>query len=268
MRPLADASRSDLKDIRLVLTDMDDTLTFQGRLAAETYAALERLEAAGVRVIPVTAAPAGWCDQMVRMWPVTAVIGENGGFCFVREGSEIARHFWRDVDVREGHSLRLAHIAATVLKQHPSLAISEDQPFRLTSLAISRPSNHAVAQSIVRAFEEAGANATLNAIWAVAWLGGYDKIKAARKFVPISTGLDVDLDRDNIVFVGDSANDAPMFTHFPKAAGVSTITEHIADIPNLPTWVTRGPGGAGFVEVAEAILSARTSSPAHIAKAH
>ena len=87
MRPISAAASVDLRGVQVVLTDMDDTLTFDGKLSAETYDALERLEAAGVRVIPVTAAPAGWCDQMVRMWPVTAVIGENGGFCFSREGT-------------------------------------------------------------------------------------------------------------------------------------------------------------------------------------
>lgn len=32
-------------------------------------APVERLETAGIPVIPVTAAPpAGWCDQMARTW--------------------------------------------------------------------------------------------------------------------------------------------------------------------------------------------------------
>lgn len=77
MRPLAEAPVERLRRVSLVLTDMDDTLTHRGRLPAATYAALERLETAGIPVIPVTAAPAGWCDQMARMWPVAGVIGES-----------------------------------------------------------------------------------------------------------------------------------------------------------------------------------------------
>jgi hydroxymethylpyrimidine pyrophosphatase-like HAD family hydrolase len=84
MRPIRQADSAEFRGVRFVLTDMDDTLTYQGRLQAETYGALERLQEAGVKVIPVTAAPAGWCDQMARMWPVDGVIGENGGFFFQR----------------------------------------------------------------------------------------------------------------------------------------------------------------------------------------
>jgi predicted mannosyl-3-phosphoglycerate phosphatase (HAD superfamily) len=58
MKPFSDAPSSAFEDVGVVLTDMDDTLTFDGRLTAPTYAALERLEAAGVRVVPITAAPA------------------------------------------------------------------------------------------------------------------------------------------------------------------------------------------------------------------
>jgi HAD superfamily hydrolase (TIGR01484 family) len=259
LKPLADAAPADFAHIDFVLTDMDDTLTFKGRLAARTYAALERLQEDGVRVVPITAAPAGWCDQMARMWPVAAVIGENGGFCFTRRGERIERRFWLDSQARADAQYRLAEIAADIREAHPDAAIADDQPFRQTSIAFARPPARETAFAIIRALEAAGARATLNAIWALGWLGGYDKVAAARSFLPEAVGLDIDADIERVVFVGDSANDAPMFAHVPKSAGVSTVTEHLADIPHPPAWVTRGPGGDGFVEVAEAILAARAA---------
>ena len=263
MRPLAKATPYEFRDVEVVLTDMDDTLTLDGRLSAETYEALERLEAAGVRVIPVTAAPAGWCDQMARMWPVTAVIGENGGFCFSRKpgvaGSAIERRYWLDDAERKSTKAKLADIARTILASEPSLRLSDDQPFRLTSLAIERPRDSTTARAILAQLLEAGADATLNSIWALAWFGGYDKVKAARKFLPAVTGHDIDLDRDKLVFVGDSANDASMFSHLPKSVGVSTVVHHLPEIRKPPTWIANGPGGRGFVEVADAILAARRS---------
>jgi len=63
-----------------VLTDIDDTLTTEGKLTWQAYAALARLKAAGKIVVPVTGRPAGWCDHIARMWPVDAVVGENGAF--------------------------------------------------------------------------------------------------------------------------------------------------------------------------------------------
>src|SRR5262245_66576386 len=68
--------------IRGVLADIDDTLTTDGKLTAAAYGALERLRAAGFLVVPITGRPAGWCDHIARMWPVDAVVGENGAFYF------------------------------------------------------------------------------------------------------------------------------------------------------------------------------------------
>ena len=53
-----------------------------GPLHAAALAAMERLRDAGVAVIPITCRPAGWCDHIARMWPVAAVVGENGAFYY------------------------------------------------------------------------------------------------------------------------------------------------------------------------------------------
>ncbi|MEO7743620.1 MAG: HAD hydrolase family protein, partial [Usitatibacter sp.] len=82
MRPLAEFPVAARRSIRVVLTDIDDTITAHGKLPAASYGSLERLRAAGLLVIPVTGRPAGWCDHIARMWPVDAVVGENGAFWF------------------------------------------------------------------------------------------------------------------------------------------------------------------------------------------
>ena len=81
-QPIAQFPGAERKRIRAVLTDIDDTLTHGGRLPAIAYAAMERLKAAGLIVIPVTGRPAGWCDLVARQWPVDGVVGENGAFYF------------------------------------------------------------------------------------------------------------------------------------------------------------------------------------------
>src|ERR1700722_6567074 len=116
MKDLALAPRSVFASVRFVLTDMDETLPCRGRLSARTYEALERLQRAGVKVIPVTAAPAGWCDQMARMWPVDGVIGENGGLYFTRNHAKhaLTRYFWHGEDEHAAIRNRLAEIASQV----------------------------------------------------------------------------------------------------------------------------------------------------------
>ena len=88
--PLAERQR-----VRGVLADIDDTLTSDGRLTAQAYGAMERLQAAGLLVIPITGRPAGWCDLIARFWPVDAVVGENGAFYFHfnRVERRVVRHF-------------------------------------------------------------------------------------------------------------------------------------------------------------------------------
>src|SRR5208283_5892932 len=70
MRPLAEMPERDAARVRLVLTDIDDTLTCDGRLPADAYRALEDLSVAGFMVAPITGRPAGWCDMIARFWPV------------------------------------------------------------------------------------------------------------------------------------------------------------------------------------------------------
>src|SRR5579862_4027608 len=87
--------------IRVVLTDIDDTLTTDGKLTSQPFAALERLHDAGRIVVPVTGRPAGWCDHIARMWPVDAVVGENGAFWFrhdAKAGKLVKRYIVSDAE--------------------------------------------------------------------------------------------------------------------------------------------------------------------------
>src|SRR5678815_2869948 len=81
-RPLADLRGP----IRALFSDVDGTMTTGERIEASTYAAIEQLVASGTPVIMVTGRPAGWGQAFMKMMPVLAVVTENGGVTFVREG--------------------------------------------------------------------------------------------------------------------------------------------------------------------------------------
>ena len=66
MRPL---SELDMRGVRAVLVDIDETLTTGGKLTAEAYGALERLQRAGLRVVPVTGRPAARTRAAATAWP-------------------------------------------------------------------------------------------------------------------------------------------------------------------------------------------------------
>ena len=258
MQPLALAPADTFSSVRFLLTDMDETLTHRGRLAAQTYAALERLQTRGIRVIPVTAAPAGWCDQMARMWPVDGVIAENGGL-FIRRGADghgAERRYWHADDALDGARDALRRIAQHVGKAVPAARHADDQDFRLTSLAYAR-SGGDQDQRILDALIEAGADATINNLWVIGWVGGYDKLSMSLRVLADTFGVDAGAAAGCVAYSGDSTNDAPMFGYFAHTAGMSTVVEYLPQLPALPRWITQGPGGSGFVEFADAILRAQ-----------
>ncbi|CAE6827791.1 hypothetical protein R75461_06407 [Paraburkholderia nemoris] len=258
MQNLSLAPAHQFSTVRFVLTDMDETLTYQGRLPADTYMALERLQASGICVLPVTAAPAGWCDQMARMWPIDGVIAENGGLFFRRSllGHAVERHHWHPSDSLEDIRNRLHSIAKIVEKAVPQAQQADDQAFRLTSLAYRRTGTDA-DHRIVDALIGAGADATINNLWVLGWIGGYDKLSMSLRVLVENYGIDAESATELVAYSGDSTNDAPMFGFFKHTVGVSTVIDYLPQLPIPPKWITNGPGGAGFVEFADAILKSR-----------
>ena len=67
----------------------------------------------------------------------------------------------------------------------------------------------------------------------------------------------LDAIRDQVVFAGDSPNDEPMFRYFPNAVGVANVAAFLSRIKSPPAWITSKPTGAGFAELADALLAAR-----------
>jgi HAD superfamily hydrolase (TIGR01484 family) len=260
MRPLSEFPATTRRAIRYILTDVDDTLTHDGRLSPETYGALARLQRAGIRVMPVTAASAGWCDLIARMWPVDAVIGENGGLCFCAQKTPgvVRRYYWSDDVERHEHNERLKTIADRIVRLVPGTALSQDQGYRETTLALADRDgilpDRLKIEAISALLRDAGARTTINSMWVLGWLGDFNKLSMTRRMLREIYGIDTEVQADAVLYVGDSLNDEPMFRYFANSVGVSTVRQFLDRLSAPPAWVTLGPGGAGFVEVAEMLL--------------
>jgi len=252
--------------VRGVLCDIDDTLTSDGRLTAQAYTAytaLERLHNAGLTVVPITGRPAGWCDHIARMWPVDAVVGENGAFYFRYDHAArtMQRQYVDSPAIRTQHRAALAVIAEEILAAVPGAAIAADQQYRETDLAIDFCEDvprlpDAAVQRIVALMQSCGLTAKISSIHVNGWFGDYDKLAMTRRLYAECFGIDLDAARAEYVFVGDSPNDAPMFSHFPHAVGVANICEFAGRLAHEPAYVTVAAAGAGFVELADHLLKA------------
>jgi HAD superfamily hydrolase (TIGR01484 family) len=256
MKPLAELDRN---GVGAVLLDIDDTLTTDGKLTAGAYAALERLQRARIRVVPVTGRPAGWCDHIARMWPVDAVVGENGAFYFFYSGGKLHRHFHEGIPGRRELRARLDAIAARILAAVPGCALASDQPYRETDLAIDYCEDVPAlpleaAQRIAALMRQEGLTAKVSSIHVNGWFGDYDKLATTRRLFAEHFGVDLERDNREVVFAGDSPNDAPMFAFFERSVGVANVRRFEGLRATPPKYVTRAASGAGFVELVEHLL--------------
>jgi len=255
MKPLA---LLDARAVQFVLLDIDDTLTTHGKLGAQAYGALEALQRAGKKVIPVTGRPAGWCDHIARMWPVDAVVGENGAFYFWFGEGKLAKRFLDDEPTRERQRRELQKLAKSILRQIPGAALASDQPYRETDLAIDycedvSPLPAEAVERIVALMRRAGLSVKVSSIHVNGWFGRYDKLATAQRLFAERFGVDLPAENRRVVYAGDSPNDAPMFGFFDNSVGVANVRR----FPDLqPKYVTEAEAGAGFAELAAHLLRA------------
>jgi len=267
MRPLSDFPTAEAAKITTVFTDIDDTLTTDGRLPAAAYTALEHLFDAGFHVAAITGRPAGWCDMVARFWPLSGVVGENGAFYFAydRDNRKMRREYFADTATRQHHKTQLTHIQTRVLAEVPGCAVSADQPYREADLAIDfcedvAPLDAAAVAKIKSIFEQEGAIAKISSIHVNGWYGDYDKLSMSRRFADEVLGFDLAREKNRVVFCGDSPNDAPMFGFFPNACGVANVLDFQDQLEAKPRWISDQRGGEGFVEIANTLLKARKNA--------
>ena len=116
--------RLDARGVVGVFTDIDDTLTTDGRLHADAYAALCALAAAGLHVVPVTGRSAGWAHMIVKTWPVAAVVAESGGLYLARDArsGRLLTRLHAHADTVAADRARLEDCARRVRAAIPGLA--------------------------------------------------------------------------------------------------------------------------------------------------
>ena len=259
LRPLREA---DLSGVEAVFTDVDGTLTTAGRLRASTLAMLERLDRAGVAVVLVTGRPAGFAEAWARTLPVSGVIAENGGVSVRLDGrGALRKGYARPASVRPRERRRLARVVQSALRAVPGARMSTDSLYTEVDLAIDVNEEVRLGPEAARKLEEflaaRGVNAVRSSVHVNAWIGPFDKAWMVRRFIRSAFGERLAPGDRRWLYVGDSVNDAPLFAAFPLSVGVANVRGVLELLPHLPRFVTRAPEGAGFEEVARAVLRTR-----------
>lgn len=245
---------------KIIFTDVDDTLTWHGRLPVDTFFALHRLQEAGFTVVPVTGASAGWCDCLIKTWPIQHVIGENGALGMQKnQQGVVSTRFVKSTEQVETDLDRLKLLGSELSKRFPQIRLTQDQPFRLTDIAFDIGQAVSVPESITRQamqwLKTQNVHARRSSIHINVWLGVYSKSSAAMDWLNQRN-----LSKWQCLFIGDSPNDESMFEHFPVTVGVANIKRYLADMEHAPTYITGGEGGYGFVDLADLLLKTQKNT--------
>jgi HAD superfamily hydrolase (TIGR01484 family) len=261
MKNINDMTSAECANIRGVLFDIDDTFTLSGKLIPEAFSALWELHNHGLVLAPITGRPAGWCDHIARMWPVDAVIGENGAFYYYydRETHKLQQRYIFSPETIASKREQLEAIRQEILRRVPSARIASDQPFRIFDLAVDftedvSPLTEKEIEEICKIFADHQATYKVSSIHVNGWFGDYTKLTTTRLFLEERYSITWDEARRTFLFIGDSPNDEPMFEAMGLTVGVANIQGFAERMNHLPEYIANRKGGLGFAETANVIL--------------
>ena len=272
MLPLNQWPRATRASLLGVLTDIDDTLTTDGAITPDALAALGDLKAAGLHVIPITGRPVGWSAPFAASWPVDAIVAENGACALLPQDSshigiegapnkrgQLLKIYQQDDATRAANYRAMQQVLADIEARVPGARRAQDSAGRECDIAIDHSEfthlPQAAIDACVQIMRAAGMNATVSSIHINGWYGAHDKLVGARWIVRELLGRELDTELHRWVYVGDSTNDQRMFEHFPHSVGVANIARFVPQLVHLPRYVTQGERGAGFAELARALLT-------------
>ena len=253
-RPLSDLRGP----VRALFSDVDGTMTTGERIEASTYEALEQLNESGTPVIMVTGRPAGWGQAFMKMLPVLAVVTENGGVTFVREGRRQHKLYGVPQASLPEWRRRMNDAAVEAMSKVSGARLSSDSKYREVDLAIDWNEEVSLtredAEVVVHMLRKAGFTAVRSSVHVNFGPPHFDKLSACMTVVRQVLGGDAN-DLSPYVFVGDALNDAPMFGGFPTSVGVANIKAWWDELTFKPAFLTELPEGAGLRELIAHLMS-------------
>ncbi len=262
MQPIEDIPISICKGLYGIFCDIDDTITTDGKLLDCSYQALWNAYNAGLRVVPITGRPAGWVDHIARMWPVHAVIGENGAFYFWMQDGKMHRYFLQNGETRESNRIKLQELKKKILARIPGVQVAADQLYRESDLAIDfcedvPAVSRKEVEKVVEIFQEAGAQAKISSIHVNGWFGDFNKLSTCKLLLQQLWQEKPEENLHKYIFCGDSPNDEPMFAGFSHSVGVANIQPWLNMMKFHPSYISSERGAQGFAKIVQVILSKR-----------
>ena len=256
MLPLSEMSTKESHNIKAILFDLDGTFVSKDGLKSSAYSKLELVRQKGLKAVAVTGRSAGWCDLIARWWPVDAVVGENGAFFFFKSKNKIVRKTFYNLKEQNKNRKKLVLLFEKLKTHFPNIRSASDQFSRQWDLAIDISEETSVSKEeilkIINFAKDKGACTAISNIHLNIWFGNYTKEQMSLKVIE-----ELELHERNILYVGDSPNDSPMFNCFDTTVGVSSVKNYGELMRIYPKYITNGNDSEGFVELINFLISTR-----------
>ncbi len=236
-----DALKRHLKDVEVIATDVDDTITIKGLLTSGVIRSIEYINSIGKKVVLVTGRSGGACTTLSQYLPVEMVIAENGGVI-------IKDHDIKTIDLPRDHKTKLHKCFKDIKRLFPGIREAQDNPFRLTDLSMDNLSVPTEALHDIRSVAESyGLTITVSSVQTHILSQGCNKAFTLKSFIKDK----------KIVTIGDSINDESMFNPelFPLSIGVANIRHYIDRLKYKPRWIMSKEQGEGFIEFVDVLKS-------------
>jgi len=261
MRPLATLARDEARALRGVLFDLDDTVLSHGLLTREAFGAICDLHDAGLELVAVTGRPSGWGEVVARQWPIDGAVTENGSVHVVRDGKGVQLVFDGGGEEVAARRAKLDGLVARVAREMPAVRLADDNHGRRADVAwdigerVTLPDS--TIDHLARIVIEEGARTTRSSVHLHATYERDDKASGVVRFLQARFGVDPGVALGRYAFAGDSGNDAACFSAFKTTFGVANVRTYVDRLSVPPRYIARQERGAGFAEIARAILDAR-----------
>jgi hydroxymethylpyrimidine pyrophosphatase-like HAD family hydrolase len=260
--PLLTMTVETAKGIKLLASDIDGTVTTNGRLTIDVLQRFQELQDNDVSVVLVTGRPAGWAAALAQYLPgVKAVLSENGAVLSVpnMEMPPIQLDRFTD-DELTARRLRVFECLAVIKKVYPQIKMGAENGFRLTDVTfeVSPSIDPGQVGEIART---AGVRHTFSSVHHHLSLSDLDKRTGLMRAIDL-IAPDIAGDLTTVaVTLGDSVNDAPLFEQgwFAATVGVSVIQKSLELLSGAcPDYVTQSDASGGFLELAMFLLRSRS----------
>ncbi|MEL7039155.1 MAG: HAD family hydrolase [Cyanobacteria bacterium J06592_8] len=254
LNPLSPAiAKTLVENIHLIASDVDGTLTQQGKFTPKLITAFETLTQVGIKIILITGRSAGWVQALNHYLPVDGAIAENGGLFY--SSLDDTPELLVSISNLTEHRQELAEVFEELKAQIPDLQESTDNPFRLTDWAFDVAGlSSAQLQILAETCHEKDWGFTYSTVQCHIKLKAQDKANGSRK---VLSEHFPELSTEQILTMGDSPNDESLFQpdEFQNSVGVANILHYRDRLNYQPNYVTTEAEVNGFCEVVKLLES-------------